>query len=101
MCPDEKYRKPKDAEALADGALLIAPDSSYAKAAKACALAAAGDFDNAIRLQSEALVDKYYRNDDTIIGGSNAEERIKTWKQKQQWSLQPWTKKMTGDATHF
>ena len=88
-CPVEKYRNPKEALKTAEAALRANPSFSYAKSAKACALALMGDFLTAIQLQTDALEDPKYRQDENIDGGASAAVRIEAWERRQQWFLKP------------
>lgn len=86
-CPDETIRNPKQAVALAMRCLDQNPKNAYAMNARACALAADGDFTGAIEWQSKALEDKDFRDDESLVGGKLAADRIAQWESKQLWTI--------------
>lgn len=88
-CPDAKQRDAEAALSEAERAVSLAPKSGYSWNAKACALAAKGDFPGAIAAEQKALEDKNFAADDGIDGGKLAPERLKQWRAGELWLAKP------------
>jgi tetratricopeptide (TPR) repeat protein len=86
-CPDETIRNAKQAAELATRCLDQNPKNAYGMNARACALAAAGDFTGAIEWQKKALEDKDFRDDESQVGGKLAADRIAAWESQKLWLI--------------
>lgn len=82
-----KLRDPKKSMELADFGLKLDPSSGYLMNAKACALAANGDFESAMEWQEKSLQDELFANDREPNGGFLAKERLEKWAQHELWYL--------------
>jgi tetratricopeptide (TPR) repeat protein len=86
-CPDDAIRNPTQAAELATRCLDQNPKNAYGMNARACALAAAGDFTSAIEWQKKALEDNEFRDDEGLVGGKLSADRIAAWESKQLWTI--------------
>lgn len=85
-CPDSGLIDPDESLRLALKGLALNPVRiGFAKAVKACALAAQGKFDEAIELQREALEDPSHAENPALSGGEYAAERIDAWSKRERW----------------
>ncbi|MEI8212478.1 MAG: hypothetical protein WCI02_10035 [Planctomycetota bacterium] len=75
----------KQAKELAETALQLQPENVYALNAQACALAALGEFAAAIELETRAMLDKDWVQDQDIDGGACSRERIAVWETGALW----------------
>lgn len=83
-CPDKRYRMPERALRLADEAIKRKA-TPFAINAKACALAANGEFEKAIELERTITGDKEWMENEELDGGKLAPERIAKWEKKELW----------------
>jgi tetratricopeptide (TPR) repeat protein len=86
-CPEEAMRNAKQAAVLTTRCLDQNPKNAYAMNAKACSIAAAGDFTSAIEWQKKALEDRDFRDDESLVGGKLAADRIAAWEKKEPWLI--------------
>jgi hypothetical protein len=85
-CRDEVLRDPMVIESLIDAARLIEQESGFTKSAEACLLALRGEYSAAIKLESEALLDKEFAEHRDMTGGRYSPDRISAWKSSKIWS---------------
>jgi len=88
-CSAKHLRDPELSLSLAEKALAVDATNPYARAAKACALALAGDYRTAIALQRRAVENARYANDERCFGGAHATARIAAWQKGELWLDRP------------
>lgn len=81
----ELVRNAVKALALTEEALSKRPNNEYVLSSKACALAAMGKFDEAIKVQELAKQDVEWRTDESWHGGKHLEARVAAWKEMKLW----------------
>ena len=82
---DASVRKPEEAMALSEEIFVGEPPQGEALSAKACALAAAGKFAEAMEMETSAGKDENWLKDDSMSGGAHSAARIAAWKAKKLW----------------
>lgn len=82
---DATVRQPAEALKLAEALLQADPKNGNALVAKACALAAEGQFEKALELEKLAGEDKNWARDDSDAGGVHSEARVAAWKAGKIW----------------
>lgn len=88
-CNDQLLRNAEQASDLANRALKLDEYDPYAMNVRACADAAAGDYQSAIAWEEKAIKIVRYASDKDIDGGHYAEARINAWKANTLWTVPP------------